>query len=124
MNRMETKVAVARILRTMSETIFRQCIDNWDELTPKKRSDLMSSSDSLAEIARHVLRDALEEGTARAEDLTGRLGEAEEKIKETCKDIDKVKDVLNMAAKVLKVAAAVISVGVPEAAALADKLLG
>jgi len=120
---MKAKIEIANQLTEMSKQVWDYIRENWDELDEAKRNELLDRRDILIANAKAVLIDALEEGTKGAEELIGKLDKATKRVKKYIKNIERVELVIDIAVKVSKVAATVVSGGTFNASQLFDTLI-
>jgi hypothetical protein len=112
---MKAKIEIAKALQQQSAEVWDFRVRHFATLSQEQRLSLKDASRTLNARADEVLEDALEEGTQRAEELLQKLAGHTQTLTDAKENIAQVGKVLDVAAKVAKAAAGVVSGGISKA---------
>jgi hypothetical protein len=115
MDTITAKLEIARSVRKQSQALSEFQIAHWNVLGEVDRLELAVAIQKLDARAADLLHDALEEGAAQAEELIVRMNASTESIRDATSNVERVGEVLAIATKVAKAAAAVVSGGIQPA---------
>ena len=115
---MKAKIEIAKALQDQSARVWSFRVTHFDRLSAQARLELKEASRKLNTRADEVLEDALEEGTHDAEQLLHLLEGHTKTLRDASDKLDEVGKVLEVATKVAKAAAGVVSGGISQGIAL------
>jgi hypothetical protein len=115
---MKAKIEIAKSLQQQSASVWAYRVAHYDQLSEQQRLELKEASRKLNARADEVLEDALEEGAGGADDLLKKLEGHSASLRNYSGQLDRIGDVLDVATKIAKAAAGVVSGGITRGLAL------